>query len=244
MKFVSIFESNDSFELNIIKIELKKEGIIFRILNENALEIGNVYVLGNNGAIIQVQEDDAEQTKLILKNLNIEISSDPENDVLNFVSYFEKKTNRIPFLNKFHASTRLVISFFLLISIPLVLLGLSSIKSISQKLIVNMWCLDEIIHKGDTLSPNTNDYIKIRGLGCSEKIDFKKNKGIFLPGFQTNKSQGQWKLDKKNDRIILINVFNNKEVYEGEYEFQFFSNGNLELESSNTKMKLSPWNPF
>jgi hypothetical protein len=244
MNFISIYESNDSFELNIIKIELKRENINFRILNENTLQIGNVYALGNNGAIVQVQEAFLEQAELVLTNLNLISVHNQENDKFYIVKYFEEITSSIPILKRMNTSTRLICVIVFLISMPLILLGISSMKNTSEKLVMNKWCLDEIIYKSDTLMPNTLDYIKITGLGCNERIEFKENKGIFLPGFQNNKSQGQWKISEDGSKIIMFNMFNNKEIYEGKYIFKLFTNGRLELESENTKMKLSPWKMF
>ncbi len=158
----------------MIKLAFNREDIKFETLFEHTLNVADVYALGNSGAIIEVEEGDYVKSKEILAELGIEIDYDTKEDRFEFINKIEKSTENIPIIGRWKLEYRflLVIMITILISGSIVLL--KTLRLSKSELVGNFWCVEEIIHKGVKMQPNTTSGVVIIGFNerCKEDILF------------------------------------------------------------------------
>lgn len=240
MKYIRLIETMNSQDLTMIKLALSKENIAYKTLFENTLRIADVYALGNSGAIIEVAEDDYLKSKEILSELGFNIDYDPIEDRFEFVNKFDRITENIPFLRRF----RLEYRFLLILLVSSLMLGsivlINALRISINELVGHFWCVEEIIHNGEKLQPNTKSGVVIIGLQekCKEDILFHKTGMISLPGFDTNNIKGRWNFKTRNSiEISRLSEFGN--IYEGEYQIHTKLNGRMNFVSNKTTITIS-----
>lgn len=240
MKYERLIEIFNQQELTMIKIKFNNEEIDYKILFENTLQIANSYALGDNGAILEVAGKDIERAKhILLFSFGIELEYDSKRDRFEFVNKIEKITDKIPLLKKCNVGYRIAIigSIFFISFTGLTLLNSITI-SISE-LTGNYFCVDKIIHSGKEIEPNTStENIVIQDDNCKESVLFYNRGMIYLLGYNTNLIIGKWSL--KTEKILIISDVNQYEdIYEGEYMIETNLKGTMELVSPKTTIIIS-----
>lgn len=120
MAFTTIQECFDRNQLALIKVALNHAGIPFRVLQENSLNMGDAYILGNNGALVQVHSEQLEDAKVVLLEQNLISEPSESFDSFGFLNDFDQTTARLPLFGQLDFSIRLVLIVFLLVAIPLI----------------------------------------------------------------------------------------------------------------------------
>ena len=240
MNYIRLIEIMHSQELAMVKLALSETGIRYRTFFENTLSIADVYALGNSGVIIEVLEEDYIRAKEVLFEIGIELDYDAQEDRFEIVNKIENITASIPIVGRLVLGYRVL----LVMVIPVIIIGLifilNSLRIVKSDLAGNIWCVEEIVHKGVQLQPNTTSGAVVLGLNekCIEDIYFRKSGMISLPGFDSYGVRGNWGF--KTKAIIVISEAGEfKEIYEGEYAIKTNWSGTMELVSKNTTIVIS-----
>jgi hypothetical protein len=89
-------------------------------------------------------------------------------------------------------------------------ISLFSCKTKFEKKIIGTWAIDNVINKAE----NNDVYLK------SNMITFNEKNICFLPVFEKNQDKkGSWKIDYKEDTVLIINANNNP--LNGSYHIKF-----------------------
>ena len=241
MKFLRLIEINNKQELAIIKLAFNQGDIEYRTLFENTLQTGDIYALGNTGAIIEVAEKDLAEAKIILADLGMELDYDSSKDRFNFINKFDKRTQNIPWIGNLQLEFRLVTIVFATLLVLFSALTLHILRIYPNELAGNFWCVDKIIHHGELVNPNTTSGIVMIGANrekCQEEIWFRKTGVIELPGFGTRNTMAHWQF--KNRKTLTINFADEfKDIYEGVYKINSHWDGTMDLISEKTTITIS-----
>jgi hypothetical protein len=239
MNYIRLIEINNSQQLTIIKLALNKENVEYRTLFEKTLQVADAYALGNNGAIIEVSENDFEKAKEILSELGIELDYNVQEDRFELVNIIDKVTRNLPIIG----SLELAYRFLLLVCLSFMFLMLAILVNITRisksDLVGHSWCVEEIIHEGKIIQPNTKAGFLISGFPekCQEEISFE-NRQIILPGFETFPIRGQWKFNT-DETLVISKITEFKDIYEGEYLIKTNLTGTMEFISDKTTIVIS-----
>jgi hypothetical protein len=115
--FIKLYETMDRSELTMIKIALKNRGINFRTQFEKTLQIADVYAMGYNGAIIEVEEIQLPEARKVLDEMGISIGSDTPFGDIAAIRNFDSFSKGLPLVGNFDFTTRLLIVGFTVLAI-------------------------------------------------------------------------------------------------------------------------------
>lgn len=240
MRYIRLIEILNTQELTIIKLAFNEADIEYKTLFENTLQIAEVYALGNRGVIIEVVEKDVEKAKKILSGLGIELDYDKEKDKFEFVDKLDALTGKIPLIGRLQFAYRFILLCCSLFALLATFILLDTIRISKNEIVGHYWCVEEIIHNGVILEPNTLTNITKIGYQekCSEDILIHESRMIALPGFDTYDIRGNYHF--KTEAIIVISGLEEfKEIYEGEYLIETNFSGTMEFVSDKTMIKIS-----
>lgn len=120
MTFTTIQECFDRNQLALIKVALNHADIPFRVLQENSLNMGDAYIMGNNGALVQVHSENIANARTILRQQELIHDNSNAQEQFGFLKDIDDATSSLPLLGRLDFPIRLVLLVFLLIAIPLV----------------------------------------------------------------------------------------------------------------------------
>lgn len=115
-KYVDIYSTFDYTELELVKRTLEREGMDFRVLNENLAAIGGVNAIGIEGARVQVEVTEKLPAIRRLRELGFNASR-PPSDTPHWMQAFLSFTDRLPVLAEMVPPARIltVLAIFLLL---------------------------------------------------------------------------------------------------------------------------------
>ena len=115
-RYVDIYSTFDYTELELVKRTLEREGIDFRVLNENLAAIGGVNAIGIEGARVQVEVTEKLPAIRRLRELGFNVSR-PTSETPAWMLAFLSYTDRLPVLAEMVPPARIlsVLAFFLLL---------------------------------------------------------------------------------------------------------------------------------
>lgn len=240
LKYTRIYEVSDPQVLSIIKLSFDDAGIRYRTLFEHTLQIANVYALGNNGAIFEVAIEDYDRAKEILTELGINLDYHIKHDRFRFIEWIDSITQNIYWLGRLPLAQRVFIFIAIAVTLPTLFLLLKINRISLNELAGHSWCVEEIVYLGNALHPSTTPGpIQIIGWRekCTEDIRFSNQHGIILPGFNTFGSRGNWK--RNGNMLIIENIDQHKQIYEGEYRIHTNWLGTMKFVSPTTTIMIS-----
>lgn len=225
-------------ELVVLRIRLEAEGIECHVVDELTVQ---VYPFSSNaigGIKLQVREDDVPRALAILKENGY--AQEVDLRLVKGVSKIDKATSSLPLIKKLRLVYRLMIIATLFTLVLGGILYLASLPSNLERLTEKSWCLNRVTYKGEDFTPNTVDQIRLSGWNyCEERITFRTNGTITLPGFNSSTIWGQWKLVNDSVQISETDTFGF--VYHGLYDIDF-SRMRLTLTSEQTTLYCYPEN--
>lgn len=232
-KFKTLTTFTFPTELAVAKSKLESEGIECRVLDEHTVQVHNFLSQAIGGVRLQVAESNLDRAWVILeKNGLVEISRKPE----------LSKVEKIVSGSKFQKVIKLIIISLVTITIFLGTTGfiymfLNS-PTESELLTERNWCVAYIDYQNQEYLPYTiSDKLQIRSIfECNEKLNFHKNGYVQLPGFNSPKINGNWKL--KNNIISVYKIDTLGFLFEREYEYKINRN-ELILSSDSLKIYCS-----
>ena len=240
--FVTVYETYNSGEANIIKGHLESEGITCILQNELANQMRYPGPF-NTGIKIQVLQSQIPQTIEILREAGyIKDEDDKPSPIIERLDAF---TGKIPIINKFVFGIRVSILVALIVTIIAFIGIYISLPSTRDLIVNNHWCADDVSYSGKSYQmghdPKANWItLSIGGKNlCDEPINFLKDGFVFLPGFNSRQIECKWKLDGKKMQISNADTF--QFVYNGIYTIDVSENS-LILKSPNTTIKCSSEN--
>lgn len=240
--FVTVLTSNNSSEASIIRAHLESEGIECILLNELASQVNPYNLTSLGGVQIQVKEGDLPITRELLKDAGY--LNDEEYKPSELTLKLEKITAKIPIINKLVFGIRISILVAFIITGIVIVFYFLSLPSSSEIIIKHTWCLDKISYEGKNFTPNSLERnVVIIGMnnGCKETIQFWNYGRVNLPGINSRRIEGNWKIDGNKMQISNIDTF--QFVYNGIYSIDLTENI-LTLKSDKTILYCSMENGF
>lgn len=125
--YVRLYESMDLGQLTLLKTELRRHGVTFRVLFERTLEIGGPYEMGRQGAIIEVAEADLERATRVLADNGVVLDYEPTRDYFAFIRWFDRRTRAAPLLGRLPLDLRLFTTIGAVVLLAFLLLAFLSI---------------------------------------------------------------------------------------------------------------------
>lgn len=239
--FITVYDTDNLAQANIIKGHLDSEGIECVILNEltSQMKYGYSSMIGIQIQVLQSQLPEA--INLLKESGYI---TDDEDKPSAFITKLDNYTSKIPILNKLVFGIRISILVAIVVTIIVVLFYLLSLPSSAEIIVKHAWCLDKISYEGKSFTPNSTG-LKLIIYGdkeaCNETIQFWNYGRVNFPGFNSRRIEGNWKIDGNKMRISNVDTFQN--VYDGIYSIDLSENI-LTLKSDKTMMYCSMENSF
>ena len=113
MMYTDIYSTHSVHELGLLKDALHRADIPYKILNEVALHVGNVELVGMEGARLQVEANRKIEAIQLLEELGFNVSVN-ENTSFSLINSFERWTNQIAILRSIPLQFRLLLVFFVM----------------------------------------------------------------------------------------------------------------------------------
>lgn len=227
---MELYSTNDLQEANLIVQSLKNNGIDAQLSDANTVQIAPHLSNAIGGIKIIISENDFHEAIAILEEDFGIIYTDTKT-VKGYEEYVLNWTNKLPIINKLRPSFQiLTVAGILLLILSTILIAYNT-PSTKERLTATDWCIRHITYEGKEKYPNTVEQLMlvINGANCQEKIKFGKGNGIQLPGFETPRINGVWEI--KDKKVIIHNVDNFPEFYNGVYKVEFTIQGDLILKS-------------
>lgn len=222
-------------EMQIAKAKLESENIQCRVLDELTVQAHNFISNAIGGVKLQVEESNFERACSILSEGGLNLSTESEPTGLE--KFLHKPKNRKVVGIALFSFLALVITF----SLGFFLYSYFNKPTPFEKFVNGDWCLDHIVYSNEEYLPKT---IKRNpGIGitytpyfydirnCQEKIVFRQDGSLNLPGFNTPRLNGNWEFD--GDSLTISNVDSLDFVFDYKYNIEFY-NGLMILVSDYT----------
>lgn len=238
-KWITIKTFNLPGDVAVLRGRLESEGIECFLANELTIQVNPLFSNAVDGVQLQVRESDVARAVSILKEGGY--FTEQEIKAPGVLLQLDKLTSAIPFLNRLNLFPRLLILVSIIVSVPIAILGYSSLPTTFEKLTLNRWCLDYVVYNSRNYIPQTENYVRfsINGSECAESITFSENGEVTLPGFKSPIVFGQWQLENNILQVSRVDSFGF--VYNGSYHIDF-TNGGLVLKSEKTTLKCNAEN--
>lgn len=232
--FVTVLIVHYSHETAIIRGRLEAEGIECNLVDELTVQVNPLYSNAVGGVKLQVRESDFEKTYNILKEGGYVTDSDFENPTPKLITVLDKYTSKIPFIKGFRFEMRIIILVSVLVGLATTIFHFATLPSVSERIVKNQWCFDEVIYNNESYPTKTNIWLKISGGGyCDEGMDFHENGVVKLPGFNSSSVYANWILFGDSIEISKSDTFDF--IYDGVYHIDFTDN-RLLMNSKTTTM--------
>lgn len=208
-------------ELAVARGLLESEGFTCRTQDEFTVQVHNLYSQAIGGVKLQVQEEEAERAKALLREGGfLHDAPDPQEGRtwLRFVAW----SDQVPLLRRLElpiARAMLLVTLVLLVVITPI--ALASRPTVAELLMGNHWCVIAVRHDGVALQPgsiaSSQGYFTFQPLGsdCEETIWFGSRSDVRLPGFGTPPQHGQWIVDRGHLWLHEIDDLNG--IYKGPF---------------------------
>jgi|JI6StandDraft_1071083.scaffolds.fasta_scaffold201290_1 hypothetical protein len=231
-KYITILTFTYSHEMVMARALLESHEIECSIQDELTTQVVPFYSNAIGGIKLQVQEGDLQKAIRLLIDAGYMDERDlqPEKPLFDI----DKFTSKFPIVKKAGFEMRLLLVVISVIVVVASIVYFVTLPSAFERLTKNDWCLSKVTYKNKNYLPQTNNILKITGMGfCDESITFKKNGTVTLPGFQSPMVRGNWRLEDDLLHISSEDTF--AFVYNGIYHIDF-NNATLELKSSHTRL--------
>jgi hypothetical protein len=220
-----------------IRGRLEAEGIECYVKDELTVQIYNFYSNAIGGIRLEVRESDYEKARQIL--IETGFLKEEVEEPSKFWAFVDGLTKNIPFIKNARLELRLLIVVGLLLA--MILFSFIGILTATDRtpqqsnyaFITNpIWCVSHINFKDKDYIPVTIDTARVKFIyGCEEKIHFRKDNTISIPGFNTFRAYGKWQLNQDQLRIYDLDTL--QHIFEGNYKIET-GNFELTLHSENT----------
>ncbi|MBB4078847.1 hypothetical protein GGR28_001464 [Lewinella aquimaris] len=121
MKFIYLTEVLDLQTLTLIKLSLGREGLAYRVMHENGLNVGP-YLLGGRGAIVEVAETDYPSAVALLEAEGIPTDTPAEASAFGRLHELELLTESLPLVGRWNVVARFLILALVLAGVVAVLI--------------------------------------------------------------------------------------------------------------------------
>lgn len=238
--FVTLASFTYPSEMVVVRSKLESEGIACYVKDELTVQVYNFYSNAIGGIRLEVRQSDYEEARRILIEIGF-LEEEEVPEISKFWVFVEEHTKNIPLLKKLRLELRLIVASGLIAAV--ILFGILAIASIDNEtpeqsnyefLTNASWCLGHINYIDKDYAPKTIDTSRIKfTYGCEERIRFREDNTISIPGFNTFRIYGKWMLN--NNKLIIYEMDTLQHTFEGTYSIE---TGNFELNllSENTKI--------
>lgn len=203
-------------QAHIVKGLLEVEGIAVTLHDEFTVQVNNYYSGAVGGVKVQVSESDFEKAESILKSAGYIIDSKETENIQ--IKEFNKFTDSIPLLNRLPFELRIIAIATIVLTLIAIPVVFYATPSDYELLTERDWCIASFSFENTYYKTNTNDTkVWVSGM-CKEKIKFKKDGEVRLPGFNTLPIYADWKLT--DSQIEISNADTLGYIYNGIYTLQ------------------------
>ncbi|GEM_PF-2400016 len=115
--YIRLYETMDRSELTMIKLAFKNRGINFRTHFEKTLQIADVYAMGYNGAIIEVEKAQLPDAREVMDELEIKIGDDNGLSDFPLMKKFDAYSSKLQWVGQWDLTVRLLVFGFILLSL-------------------------------------------------------------------------------------------------------------------------------
>lgn len=195
---VSTFTS--PIDAHLAKTLLEAQGITVELADEQIVQSYQALSQAVGGIKLSVQQSDFLKAKQILIKAGY-VQLEPQQDNA-FLAWFEKITNKIPYINRLGLETKLVGSIVLVLIVGATFIFWLLIPSKLEQLINNKWCVDKLYYKGQAYTPHSIGLkLVFPGANCSETMSFNEDGTVNFPGFNSFEERCNWRFD--NDSLYI-----------------------------------------
>lgn len=215
---------------HIARATLEAQGIEVSLKDELTIQTDNFLANAIGGVKVQVLEINYELAKKIL--LESQLMFETKQTKNKYLTQFNSFTSKLPIIGKWVFEIRLLAIVGILLLILSAFIYYITLTSSEEKLTNNKWCVNTFQFQNENYEfYTTHNMLSI--YNCEESIIFNLDKTVKFPGVNTNSIIANWNIE--NDKLIISNSKDLKNVYNGTYNISF--PGNLiSLESENTRI--------
>lgn len=247
--FITITTFNFPQDSYVARAFLGSEGIESRVKDENLAQVYNFISQAIGGAKLQVRKADYERAVKLLVEGGYMAEPKPLPRP-RWMQWLDQFGSKYEFFRHSSQKSKILLFGLILFLVLGTFLGVVAYFNYripdDQFLIENTWILEGIEYGGKSIAPRTvtntsgsDSEIQVLWVpAMNETISFRRNGSLWIPGFQTPASQGEWFLN--GDSIYFSKLSRNKEVFEGSFYLDR-SRRRIELISNKTVIHARKW---
>jgi hypothetical protein len=210
-------------QMVIAKSKLESEGIVCKVLDELTVQSYNFISNAVGGVKLQVLRSDFERSRSILLEGGFITSVETKS------SFIEQKLSNPTTRKRIGRALNVFLVLVLILSVVLLVYAHKTAPTTYQKFASGEWCLDHIVYSNQEYRPATYEFKNDTGshgviilqqdLWCDERIVFKQDGTVDIPGFNTPRIAGKWRF--YGDSLYISNIDTLDDVFENNYHVVF-----------------------
>lgn len=215
----------------VVRSRLEFEGIECFVKDELTIQVDNFYSNAIGGLELQVKTEDVENALFVLKEMGL-----VQNDIKpRKKSHLIKLTDRIPILNRWPLSLRILILLPLILGPLIFFIQIKTQRSTSSLLLRTNWCVNTIEYNGSTIANNTIPESTIYSpyQPCETQMRIDDDYHIFIPTEGHKQIMGHILI--RNDSVEIFGLDTLQKMYHHVFKVDA-TDSRLVLTSKTTKL--------